>query len=81
MVIWFDEYQARYMRGKQWHASQRVEEHANGSLTLVFRTGALAEVRRWVMSYGNHAEVMDPASLRAEVAAEAAAMVQRYRGG
>jgi predicted DNA-binding transcriptional regulator YafY len=78
VVIWFDEYQARYMRGKQWHPSQRVEEHADGSLTLVFRTGALGEVRRWVMAYGNHAEVIAPAGLRAEVAAEAAAMVQRY---
>ena len=78
VVIWFDEYQARYMRGKQWHPSQRIEEHADGSLTLTFRTGALGEVRRWVMAYGNHAEVKEPASLRAEVAAEAAAMVRRY---
>jgi hypothetical protein len=30
------------------------------------------------MSYGNHAEVLAPESLRAEVAAEVAAMVQRY---
>jgi predicted DNA-binding transcriptional regulator YafY len=81
VVIWFDEYQARYMRGKQWHPSQHVEEHADGSLTLSFQTGALAEVRRWVMSYSNHAEVLAPASLRAEVAAEAAAMVQRYGDG
>jgi predicted DNA-binding transcriptional regulator YafY len=78
VVIWFDEYQARYMRGKQWHPSQRIEEHTDGCLTLTFDTGALAEVRRWVMSYGNHAEVIAPASLRAEVAAEAVAMVQRY---
>jgi predicted DNA-binding transcriptional regulator YafY len=78
VVIWFDEYQARYMRDKQWHPSQRVEEHADGSLTLAFTTGALAEVRRWVMSYGNHAEVKAPEILRAEVAAEAAAMVRRY---
>jgi predicted DNA-binding transcriptional regulator YafY len=76
--IWFDEYQARYMRGKQWHPSQSIEEHDDGSLTLTFRTGALAEVRRWVMAFGNHAEVKRPASLRAEVAAEAAAMVARY---
>ncbi len=50
IVIWFDEYQARYMRGKQWHPTQTIEEHDDGSLTLVFQTGALDEVRRWVMS-------------------------------
>jgi predicted DNA-binding transcriptional regulator YafY len=80
IVIWFDEYQARYMRGKQWHASQTIEEHADGTLTLRFQTGALAEVRRWVMSYGDHAEVLAPTELRAEVAAEAAAMARRYQG-
>ena len=78
MVIWFDEYQARYMRGKQWHPTQTIDEHPDGSLTLAFQTGALDEVRRWVMSYGNHAEVRAPERLRAEVAAEAAAMVRRY---
>ena len=81
VVIWFDEYQARYMRGKQWHPSQRIEEHADGSLTLSFHTGALGEVRRWAMAFGNHAEVKAPASLRDDVAAEAAAMVRRYAGG
>jgi predicted DNA-binding transcriptional regulator YafY len=81
VVIWFDEYQARYIRDKQWHPSQRIEEHADGSLTLVFTTGALAEVQRWVMSYGNHAEVTAPASLRTAIAAEASAMVQRYGDG
>ena len=35
-------------------------------------------LRRWVMSYGTHAEVLAPAELRAEVAAEAARMVARY---
>jgi predicted DNA-binding transcriptional regulator YafY len=81
VVIWFDTYQARYIRERQAHPTQQIEEHADGTLTLRLQSGALDEVRRWVMGYGNHAEVKAPESLRAEVAAEAAAMVQRYRGG
>jgi predicted DNA-binding transcriptional regulator YafY len=80
VVIWFDEYQARYIRERQLHSTQQIEEHADGSLTLRFQSGALDEVRRWVMGYGNHAEVLTPESLRAEVTAEAAAMVRRYGG-
>lgn len=78
VVIWFDAYQARYIRERCWHPTQQIEEHDDGALTLRFHTGALDEVRRWVMSYGRHAEVLAPISLRAEVVAEAAAMVRRY---
>jgi predicted DNA-binding transcriptional regulator YafY len=78
VVIWFDVYQARYIRERQTHSTQQIEEHADGTLTLRFRSGALDEVRRWVMSYGTHAEVKAPASLRAEVATEAVAMAHRY---
>ena len=78
IVIWFDEYQARYIRTREWHATQELEEHGDGSLTLRFQSGALAEVRRWLMSYGSHAEVLAPAELRAEVIAEARAMLARY---
>lgn len=78
VVIWFDAYQARYTRERQIHPTQHIEEHDDGSLTLRFQSGALGEVRRWVMSFGNHAEVLEPASLREEVAAEAVALVRRY---
>lgn len=81
VVVWFDVYQARYVRDRQWHMTQQLEEHADGSLTLRFRTGALGEVRRWVLGYGNHAEVVAPAHLRADVAAEVAAMAARYGSG
>ncbi|MFL5802319.1 MAG: helix-turn-helix transcriptional regulator [Roseiflexaceae bacterium] len=81
IVIWFDSYQARYIRTREWHPTQELEEHDNGTLTLRFRSGALAEVRRWVMGYGSHAEVLMPAELRAEVAEEAAKMVARYAAG
>lgn len=77
--IWFDDYQARYIRGREFHPSQQIEEHDDGSLTMRLWSGAMDEVRRWVMSFGNHAEVLEPASLRAEVAAEANAMTQRYK--
>ena len=80
VVIWFDAYQARYIRGKQWHPSQHIEEHPDGSLTLTFQTGALAEVRRWAMSYGAHMRVLAPAALATEIAKEAQAMLRNHAG-
>jgi predicted DNA-binding transcriptional regulator YafY len=78
--IWFDEYQTRYMRGRQFHPSQRVEEHPDGSMTLCFQSGALAEIRRWVMSFGRHAILRAPATLVAEIQTELAATLLSYGG-
>lgn len=80
VVIRFDAYQARYIRERRWHATQTVEELPDGGLILRFKTGGLAEVRRWVMGYCSHAEVLAPESLREEVAAEARAVVALYGG-
>lgn len=79
VAIWFDPQQARYIRERQWHPTQRIDEHADGALTLHFASGALGEVQRWVMSYGSHARVIAPPALRDSVAAEAAALVAAYR--
>jgi predicted DNA-binding transcriptional regulator YafY len=78
VVIRFDDYQARYMRGRAFHPTQTIDEHDDGGMTLRFQTGALDEVRRWVMSFGRHAEVQAPAELRAAVATELRATLKIY---
>lgn len=78
IAIWFDERQAHYIRKREWHPTQRVEEHAGGALTLRFQSGALGEVQRWVMSYGQHARVLEPAELRAATQAELHAALNMY---
>ena len=60
IVIKFDEYQARWIRERQWHRSQQIEELPGGELILRLRVGGLGEVKRWVMGYGSHAEVLAP---------------------
>lgn len=80
VVIWFDEYQARYIRERQWHPSQHIEEHTDGSLTLTLQTAALEEIQRWIMSYGSHAVVLAPPTLRENVFAEAHQVIANYTG-
>jgi predicted DNA-binding transcriptional regulator YafY len=76
--VWFDAYQARYMRGREFHPSQQVEHHADGSMTVRLTTGALNEVRRWIMSFGRHARIIAPPDLVANIAAELRATVELY---
>ncbi len=78
--IRFDPDQARYVAERMWHPTERRERHRDGSLTLRFELSGLEGVKRWVLSYSSHAEVLAPASLRREVAAEAGRLAKLYRG-
>ena len=79
VAVRFDPYQARWIAERTWHPTERRERHTDGSLTLHFELSGLDGVKRWVMSYGSHAEVLAPASLRREVAQEARRMARVYR--
>ena len=64
IAIRFDEYQARYIRERRFHETQSLEELDDGGVILRFESGGLDEIKRWVMQYGAHAEVLAPPQLR-----------------
>jgi len=76
--IRFDAAQACYIRERTWHPEQVIEEQEDGSLILKFQAGGLGEVLRWVMQYGSHAEVLQPAVLQKMVRDEVVRMQQLY---
>jgi predicted DNA-binding transcriptional regulator YafY len=71
VAVRFDAEQAPYVRDRLWHTSQRIEERPDGGLVLRLKTAGLIGIRRWVLQYGPHAEVLQPKSLRDEVRREA----------
>jgi predicted DNA-binding transcriptional regulator YafY len=80
VVLLFDAYQARYMRERKLHSSQEIEEQPDGSLLMRFKTGALAEVQRQVLSYSKHVKVLAPASFAEAVVDELNETLQLYEG-
>ena len=67
----FSPYQARWVRERRYHESQRTEELPGGVLEMTLAVAGTAEVKRWLLGYGAEVEVLEPGSLRAELAAEA----------
>lgn len=61
--VWFDAKTAPYIRERIWHPSQEIIEHGDGAVTLRFVAKGLQEVRRWVLSYGRGAIVLQPPEL------------------
>jgi predicted DNA-binding transcriptional regulator YafY len=58
---------ARFVREKTWHPTQKLEDQADGGAILTFRVNHLAEVRRWVMSFGAECAVLEPEELQSDI--------------
>ena len=69
---------ARYAIERNWHPSQKIQKHADGSCTLEFTTQSFDEVKRWVLPFGAGAEVLDPPELRRRVKEELRLTLQSY---
>jgi predicted DNA-binding transcriptional regulator YafY len=79
VVLKFNAYQARWIRERQWHKSQKLTELEDGGLILEIDVEGLDEVKRWVMRYGAEAEVIEPEVLREEILREIETMSLSYR--
>ena len=78
VVLLFDAYQARYIRERTLHVSQSIVDNADGSIVVHFTTGALSEVQRQVLSYGQHVKVLAPLKLINAIIEEAQAITRLY---
>jgi len=58
---------ARYVRERQWHASQRLREMPDGSVRLVLKVCRDWALRSWILGFGPHARVVAPSVLAAEI--------------
>ena len=69
VVVRFRADQAPYVREREWHPTQTLRELRNGGIELTFRAGGMFEITRWILGWGDAAEVVAPTRLRREVAA------------
>ena len=71
---------AASVRERTWHRSQVVTEEPDGTLLLSFEAGGRMEILAWILSFGNHVEVLQPGELREEVRRVAGKIVGLYEG-
>ena len=68
VVIRFSNKAADFIREKRWHDSQELKEVKGGAVELRMKLSSLAEVERWVLSWGGSAAVLKPRELADSVA-------------
>jgi predicted DNA-binding transcriptional regulator YafY len=58
---------ADYIREKKWHPSQGLRDLKDGGAELKMKLSSLAEVQRWVLSWGGDATILKPVELAESV--------------
>lgn len=65
--ILFDRFASQLVRERHWHLSQRIIERKGGKLELSMILGGFEEIERWLLSWGEHAQVLSPPELIARL--------------
>jgi predicted DNA-binding transcriptional regulator YafY len=73
-----DPFAVQLVEERRWHASQKIKHLVGGGAELSLTLGNLEEVERWILSWGNHVEVLAPAELRDRIQKTVAALAKTY---
>jgi len=76
--IRFAEEQAPYIRERMWPEGTLIEEREDGNIILNVTTAGAYELKKWILGFGNAAEILEPEWLRKEFVAELAGIVKVY---
>jgi len=77
--IWFSANQARYIKERKWSKTQKIKDQKDGSIILSMRTSGWWDVKRWVLSYGAEAKVLEPEELKKEIVDELTTTNDSYK--
>ena len=69
---------ARYVSESNWHESQKLTSQKDGGVVAEFDLSDTEEIKRWIMSFGKHAVVLEPESLKAEIVQELNSLLAAY---
>jgi predicted DNA-binding transcriptional regulator YafY len=64
----------------RWHPTQTVEDLPDGGCLMTLTVASLMEVGRWVRSWGDAVEVLEPEELRDELWREVVRLARTYAG-
>lgn len=79
LKIRFDAEVAHMVRDRVWRPDQILVTEPDGSVLLSFEAAGSLEILAWVLSYGRHAELLEPPELRKELKRQIKGLREIYR--
>ncbi|MCY6355428.1 helix-turn-helix transcriptional regulator [Clostridium sp. ZS2-4] len=77
--IKFDKDIAKFIEENKWNSHQSIESLQDGSIILNIYINDLGEVKKWILGFGELAEVLEPKSLREEISSEISKLIKKYK--
>lgn len=77
--IKFGKAAAGYLKERKWHPSQEIKEQPGGSVILSLTVNHLLELKRWILSWGSQAKVLEPKSFVKDIEKTIGEMKDIYR--
>ena len=71
---------AHTVKDRIWMPGQKISSDTSGRVVVEFEAAGQMELISWILSYGIHAEVLEPPELRKEVRRQVKEMREMYRG-
>lgn len=68
------------VKTRLWMPGQKVTTDSDGRVMIEFEAAGQMELISWILSYGIHAEVLEPPELRREIKKQVKEMREFYRG-
>ncbi|NWF53679.1 MAG: WYL domain-containing protein [Syntrophaceae bacterium] len=69
---------ARWVGEKIWHESQKTRKMPDGSMEMSFQVAGLEEIKRWILSFGPEAVVLEPEKLKEMVRKDLSRNLAQY---
>jgi predicted DNA-binding transcriptional regulator YafY len=69
---------ARWVGERIWHENQKVTKLPNGSLEMSFRIAGLDKIKRWILSFGPEAVLLEPEKLKETVRKDLSKNLAQY---
>ena len=79
VVIRFRNLEARLVKERTWHRSQVITECENGDIIITLELAGLEEVKRWVLSAGKDARIIEPEWFKEKITREISQMLENYK--
>lgn len=75
----FDKDIAKFIEENEWNSDQVIERLEDGSVILNIYINDLGEIKKWILGFGELAEVLEPKSLREEISSEIIKLIKKYK--
>jgi predicted DNA-binding transcriptional regulator YafY len=77
--IWFSADAATTIKSSTWGIKQEITEQPDRSIVLSISTSGILDIKKWVLSFGSEAKVIEPRFLIEEIEAEIERMRSTYK--